>query len=1263
MLVLAVVGLVVLACAGALADSTPTPPDTSYTPNSDKPQAFWHRIGGAKYPEASVPGDSPTPFNVDFFTVAFRDLKHGYAGGVVHQQCPGGLRDLPVIYRYSVTALGVASWTLDYQGGCGSPGFVGALAWTADGRRVVAVGGDGSYPRREAGRDQGQTDAQYYAADPAGRGRAWIYDPHDRGDEAFHELDLGRQRAQGMRGMTALAFSPNKAVDAGAAGGLGQLWMWSDGRFTELIDAATDSSAPPGQGRIVNGAEFRFRVRQLRFLPGAEVNAVGITAGCCGQSPADGKPSVLSYDGQRWYVQDFAVNYQASLGSFSPSGAPRPGEQPALPDSFYAMGLVGDAGTSRFQLSVVASSGGPPPVAQADRGSVISQSACLWMQGPSPDGHLAAGDFVTGPAQLDQATEAFHANTSSTRLLAAGGDSAYGTLSSGAGVNEIVSAANDGPQNFDPNRPIYGDPSTLSHPDAVFDTCASTFDAGGKGDGVPDWAVGELLSNSTPGLGSQAVAVGTALRPSLVPGAVPLPAPDKPAAYQPPTAAGVQSYLASEQFLLPSYTLRALDVIGDSGVGWAVGDHGALLKLDQSVGSGSAGPVGARAPTVGQASPSPLPDASPYGAYTPPISDQPGVVPELAARPLLTLPTARLVGDGSPDPVASLRGENSDVAQIAMSRDGSQGWAVGPNPATGQGATLTLSLYHYDGSTWTACDMQGVPGQVAPDPACASLAPMRHFTLNGRAKSTVILSSIARVPLEKGADASRANDFEAVAVGSAYPASPHERPRAVILRYRQGIWRREDPGVRSQVDADQAPLGSPPGLTRVVFTAPDDGWALGVFGAEYRLYHYDGHTWANCAIAATGCGDPRSLTDFGKSGASTGDVVNGMVASGHRVWIYGSRLSSGTGGTAVGSFGSSGSTYPMVIYHDAGGSWSDDPADGGLDPAGGSKRAAPDPAAFQGAVRALATRPKGGGYQGLAVGSFGGTQGASVSVTQTTLAIPASTLLRLEGGHWKVADDTGPLHDYLSDTEHRTVVNNGPLTHAEAIITGAGREFVAQRETGRLFAYDEGLRRWSVVPAARPFGIGGNGGTSTGEGADGPVQAMAPDATDGFWMAVRNDDTSQWGQPHSQVYFYHYTNRVRKPVFEETPQPLHDSPRHFTALAGAPDGSVWAGTDSSLLLHYSRLTGWDRLTIAGWDPGRVVTRSSEVFALAVGSDGTGVAVGHGGRIADVSPGGVQLDSAVGTVCSAAPVGPCGTGEDLRAAAVAPDGSAMVAGNA
>ena len=182
------------------------------------------------------------------------------------------------------------------------------------------------------------------------------------------------------------------------------------------------------------------------------------------------------------------------------------------------------------------------------------------------------------------------------------------------------------------------------------------------------------------------------------------------------------------------------------------------------------------------------------------------------------------------------------------------------------------------------------------------------------------------------------------------------------------------------------------------------------------------------------------------------------------------------------------------------------------------------------------------------------------------------------------------------------------------------------------------------------------------------MRALASDGRGGAWLAVR-DEADYGGSiqsegldvaPPRRVHFYHYTNLVPRSVFSDVGHPVREQ---IMGTAAGGDGSLWVATRSHTVYRYDRIGGWERLGVPGWDPGSLTTLSSEANAVAVGPDGTGVLVGKGGRIADLAPGSAVLDAAAGKVCAAAVPAPCGTGNDLRAAAVAPDGSAIVAGDA
>jgi hypothetical protein len=217
---------------------------------------------------------------------------------------------------------------------------------------------------------------------------------------------------------------------------------------------------------------------------------------------------------------------------------------------------------------------------------------------------------------------------------------------------------------------------------------------------------------------------------------------------------------------------------------------------------------------------------------------------------------------------------------------------------------------------------------------------------------------------------------------------------------------------------------------------------------------------------------------------------------------------------------------------------------------------------------------------------------------------------------------------------------------------GGAHALIGQTTTGRLFAFEHGA--W-VMPAAQrpPSGSQGN------EVSD-ALQALADDGQGGVWVAARGARPNNWGSAASDVYLYRYTDNPRRDVFSEVPNPFGGGSLRVTSLAGVADGSIWAGANSANMFHYDRLVGWEQIPVQGWDPG-LTTAPSEVNAVAVTPDGTGVAVGKGGRIADLTGASATLDAAAGKLCVDGPP-PCGSSRDLRAVSVAPDGSAIAGGD-
>src|SRR5205807_7882922 len=118
-------------------------------------------------------------------------------------------------------------------------------------------------------------------------------------------------------------------------------------------------------------------------------------------------------------------------------------------------------------------------------------------------------------------------------------------------------------------------------------------------------------------------------------------------------------------------------------------------------------------------------------------------------------------GPPNPNP-----GGGESVTQIAMSRDGAEGWAIGAR----------TTLYHFDGTRWRRCSPNSLEGVLVADRACKELLSLSQ----GGAE----LTAIARIPMEYGSDPTQADNFEAIA------ATRYGQ----ILRYRDGSWTVE-PGV------------------------------------------------------------------------------------------------------------------------------------------------------------------------------------------------------------------------------------------------------------------------------------------------------------------------------------------------------------------------------------------------------------------------------------------------------------------------------------
>jgi hypothetical protein len=513
------------------------------------------------------------------------------------------------------------------------------------------------------------------------------------------------------------------------------------------------------------------------------------------------------------------------------------------------------------------------------------------------------------------------------------------------------------------------------------------------------------------------------------------------------------------------------------------------------------------------------------------------------------------------------------------------------------------ALYRFDGARWSRCQTENRDRVPRADPHCPALPALSNFGLN----------TIVRIPMEYGSDPTKANDFELIASGN-YVSGPNHDNTTVVLRYHDGSWA-----------ADQQPtaqLGELGGANEIAFSAPNDGWLVSSSCVNYcgtrnmSVLHFDGQQWTGCGAGTVQCADQANLlpiytTSFGY-----------LTRVGQRIYLYGARVGGATGT----------STYPLILFKDPGpcdhagdsGCWKQAYDPGCASGSGGSCVASDT--SKQGSVGSLSVvlGSDGKTYSGWGVGSFGAINAPAFGAS-TASKTPLIHTTDASGTSWEPTAATGAAAEYLGSGSQIIAL---PGSNGDGTAVAATPD---PYRTHPMVWLNPADRRWEVFPV--PFG--------------GP-EVMAPDNVGGFW------------QTSSGPWFYHYSDLAPPDVFGEVAHPVREQ---MTAASGGGDGSFWVATNSSAVYRYDRLTGWDRMVVPGWDPGRVSTVSSPAYAIAVGPDGSGLVVGKQGRIADVSPAGAVLDAAAGTVCDLnAPVAPCGTGRTLRAAAVAPDGSALVGGD-
>ena len=1238
-----------IAQSDPLTAEAPPLPDTEVTPQPKATGGPWVQVGGAPFGSETKIDGSPTEATVDLYTVRFLDVDHGFAGGAACADATCSTR-VPVIYEYGVPEGGVGRWQESFRGT--EPGYVGAIAFI-EGQpdRAIAVGGTGKYPRRELA---WPADGDYLAADRAngaGSGRVWTYNGDWQRVDPTTLPDDPADRPMG--GLTAVDCTPRATEGEFCfAGGMQQLFMWKDGGFVNAYGPQRKAeSGAIGPDENVDGAQgFRFRIRQIGFVPGLpksdETQVVAMMAGCCGPDETRNQPRALLFESSKWAVRLLADDATLAGGGSDANTRREASPVRSLSDTPYAFSFTRNhtlgAGFANTQfLSVVMSPGGSGPLAAAGLEPEPVVLGRVWAN-PDKSGTstevlqdaLATGCGCAADATQGGSAMVVSARVSSLRLVAGDGDFA-------------------GPPNHYPNpNPFSRSPTPP--------------------DGTVDWAVGEMRDT---GRG----AAYTTLDPAYLPAeSVKCPAeaglsvggdplsfskctPDKPE--------DTPEKLESRRlFLLPSWSLNGFTFAPGSSVAWAVGDKGAIVRFGGSGGLGATTPE-PPAPRLGAKTAAPLPDNSAYDERRPlALSGKPGIVPALASRPLLPGAARELVPVGSPDPSRAYDAAWEDVGNIVMSRDGSEGWALGTGP--GAGARARMTLYHYDGERWTSCEAQGLSGQFDADPACASLGVLRSHDETG---SPVTLLAAARVPLERDGDKSNDDEFEVVAITSKFKL-PHSTERYVVLRYRDGRWRVDEDATRGPIGE----LGSVP--TTMAFTTPDDGWVAGENSGP-QLVHFNGEEWVLCN------GDPGACGDTGaRLPLEIGQAENlRLVAAADRVYFAGTRKGVAMAGeTASSVLAAAATTSPMILSKKAGEQgWRDD-WDPGFD---GSAELSE-----LGKLLDLGIVETPDGPRGWATGVFGAKlteltppassvqnivdQNASGPFDAVRRASDMTPLLRLGPGGWSkwrvgaAADRLSGVGEPVEDYLFRDLGRFAPVVAPDgsAVVAGISNTRTSQGTTPPLapmLRFDPGAEQWSVL--ATPFMLSfANTDSLDAASTQASPRAIAPDGRGGFWLAVRQAGTPSFDElgrrSANSISFFHYTGAKRQPVFEDIAHPVRE--RITTATSG-PDGSFWVGTASNSVYRYDRITGWDRVGMKGWDPGRLVTNPSPVNAIAVGPDGRGLAVGRGGRIAHLSRVGAILDLAAGSSCSTDPdrAGGCGTGRDLRAAAVASDGSAMVGGDA
>jgi hypothetical protein len=975
-----------------------------------------------------------------------------------------------------------------------------------------------------------------------------------------------------------------------------------------------------------------FRVRSIATAPGSTngvpPKAFAVTAGCCYADPTTGRwdptingPRVMVLKDGSWNVEE--PNKQGyPVDPPNLSYAPR---ARMLPDSLYGVAYRGagmEAGTGCVAL--LASPGGPPAGQDAGSGGAV------------PNGDPTSGVGVIGEPV-------------SRVIRRCPGSAGQGLVAGGRSAD--VGLATEVTEDYPELGSVWlaaADADLAAHKANFLDKAAPGTDASlgnggtvGSTDALFDWAVGQLRGSGA----ARGVVFSSMARAYGLDAPFPLDCPSDGVASARCTPAGADATAkqvgSGHVMSLPSYALNAMAAVQTSGISWAAGDRGALLRVGDAGTASASGAGSEAAAKLGSGEATRLSSREAYDAFRPLSSDAAGLVPALSAQPTVQVPAGTLEAWGTPN--SRMADGKESVREFAMSRDGSEGWAVGANPRAGAGPASTL--YHFDGSRWSRCDAVGVPGSLGADAACAGL---RELVL-----AHAQFVAVARVPLENGSDRSRANDFEAVAIARPQGGS------LTVVRYRDGRWSVEREWSR------QLHAISGGGGLEIAFASPEDGWVVN--NGELRVgsaqvFHLVDGGWVDCEGSATGnafhkaqCADAGGvLAGAVKAGAPDIGIPRGLrlLAVGSRVYVYGTVVAVPTcdvaGGVSVPNCQAnefytsnvrSSPQFPVILH---------------LDGDKGRWEAEYDPmhsdASRVGALTALSVvRGADGGFTGWGLGRFG--QGQQAGQTRVTKDGETPLLQHTDGGGWGPVAPAevgaaaleyllpASVTQYTSPDPHGAIVALGPDGGSAVAVRDTSGETPHQPVVWR----NPASGRWEAL--GTPFVAKRQG---AGVEHQALVQAMAADGRGGAWLAA----TPRYGNPGN--YFYRLGARVRGRVFSDVAHPVREA---VTSSAGGGDGSFWVATESGTVYRHDRLTGWDRVALKGWDAGGVV--ASPVNAIAVGADGEGVAVGSNGRIAVVGARSVALDRAA-VLCSAGTG--CATTHTLRAASVAPDGSAMAGGD-